>query len=209
MAQKLKQAIREKDKSWLSNLVHDQTSVASKRILLSKLMEENHAAISRELAAIRFSGKCTTSIDNSMPPTEVKIEVTQADLQLLQRDQDLVDVDFSDLPDDLFSQIEDFIKREVGSEEDSDIIEVPVPEKPPVEVVTLDEVVDNEDSSATSSSTDLEKSPFAVMKLLTEEESSLFGQLKLLEEQKHAILTRLDNLREQRLQIILKNQGSS
>ena len=132
VAEKLKGAIRQKDKSWLDNLVHANSSNASKRILLTKLMEENHQHISRELAAIRFSGRCLNIQENNGNNETQPI--------------DLIDnmeetVDFKDLPDDLFVQIEDFIKKEmqVDDQSEDEIEEVPVPPKPPVPLVTLDE----------------------------------------------------------------------
>ena len=57
IAKKLKNSFKKKDKAWLKNLVDDDASLATKRILLSKLMEENHTHISQELATIRFGGK--------------------------------------------------------------------------------------------------------------------------------------------------------
>ena len=56
-SKKLKNSFKKKDKAWLKNLVDDDASLATKRILLSKLMEENHTHISQELATIRFGGK--------------------------------------------------------------------------------------------------------------------------------------------------------
>ena len=56
IAKKLKNSFKKKDKAWLKNLVDDDASLATKRILLSKLMEENHTHISQELATIRFGG---------------------------------------------------------------------------------------------------------------------------------------------------------
>lgn len=200
VAEKLKGAIREKDKSWLSNLVNSKTSVASKRILLSKLMEENHASISRELAAIRFSGNCIQAATTT--ENDGNIEVTEADLELIRSDNcdDVRDVDFSDLPDELFSQIEDFIKREVPDVvvDCDEIVEVPAPVKPPVEVVTLDD-----------NSVSADQNPFSIMKMLADEESSLFDQLKLIDEQKHEIMGRLYYLHELRLQIMEKNLAST
>ena len=57
VAKKLKEAIHQKsgNKAWLQSLVNTKATDASKRILLSKLMEENHATISKELDKIRFS----------------------------------------------------------------------------------------------------------------------------------------------------------
>ena len=57
IAKKLKNSFKQKDKAWLKNLVDDDASLATKRILLSKLMEENHNHISHELAIIRFGGE--------------------------------------------------------------------------------------------------------------------------------------------------------
>ena len=57
IAKKLKNSFKQKDKAWLKNLVDDDASLATKRILLSKLMEENHNHISQELATIRFGGQ--------------------------------------------------------------------------------------------------------------------------------------------------------
>ena len=53
----MKEAIHQKsgNKAWLQSLVDTKATDASKRILLSKLMEENHATISKELDKIRFS----------------------------------------------------------------------------------------------------------------------------------------------------------
>jgi hypothetical protein len=218
VAEKLKASIKTKDKTWLRNLVNSKTGRASKRILMSKLLEENHASISRELAAIRFAKKKTKS-------TEMDIFATMDNLDGTM----LTEVDFSDLPDELFTQIENFIKIEhpevVQDEDDDEIIEIPVPEKPPTEIVTLD---DNETENSrtsinpqiatTATSDDQESSnfhrpvennknnPFEVLKILTDEEATLFGKLRTMDEEKNQIMARLDYLRELRSEILSNKQ---
>ena len=182
VAEKLKSAIRQKDKSWLDNLVKANNSTASKRILLTKLMEENHQHISRELAAIRFSGRCLAPENNESQHVNLdNVEET---------------VDFKDLPDDLFVQIEDFIKKEFDvEEEDSDEIEeVPVPPKPPVELVTLDE---NEEDDEPKKS-----DPIDSLKAIVSEEKDLYKQLQDLEEQRESVLQRIFHLQELRCEIL-------
>ena len=188
VAEKLKGAIRQKDKSWLDNLVANNSN-ASKRILLTKLMEENHQHISRELAAIRFSGRCLVQENNDAQ----QIDLIDDALAIEET------VDFKDLPDDLFVQIEDFIKKEFEVEDDAndssdEIEEVPVPPKAPVPLVTLDE---NDDED------EIEKpDPVESLKRIVKEEKDLYKELQDLEEQRESVLQRIFHLQELRCEIL-------
>ena len=190
VAEKLKGAIRQKDKSWLDNLVHANSSNASKRILLTKLMEENHQHISRELAAIRFSGRCLNIQENNG-----NNETQPIDLM----DNMEETVDFKDLPDDLFVQIEDFIKKEmqVDDQSEDEIEEVPVPPKPPVPLVTLDENDDDEDEEIPE-----KPDPIESLKRIVSEEKDLYKELQDLEEQRESVLQRIFHLQELRCEIL-------
>ena len=189
VAEKLKGAIRQKDKSWLDNLVANNSN-ASKRILLTKLMEENHQHISRELAAIRFSGRCLVQENND---NAQQIDLIDDALAIEET------VDFKDLPDDLFFQIEDFIKKEFEVEDDTndssdEIEEVPVPPKAPVPLVTLDEN-DDEDQ--------IEKpDPVESLRRIVKEEKDLYKELQDLEEQRESVLQRIFHLQELRCEIL-------
>ena len=122
-------------------------------------MEENHAKISKELDAIRFS-KSIMERPNSTVQKQTTLSESigqsskeNADFELPD-DLNLEVIDFAELPQELFTQIEDFIKKEVpdAADDNDDIIEVPVPPKPAPEVVTLEE--DNEVQLNSDSSTD-------------------------------------------------------
>lgn len=179
IAEKLKGAIKRKDKSWLCNLVHAKTSDASKRILLSKLIEDNHAHISKELAAIRFA----------KPIQEAEKSVTER----LEDEANEI-VDFQHLPHELFIQIEEFVKKEIPEaakvpEADDDIVEVPVPPKPAPDLVTLDE-----DESILT--------PLRRLKSLAEDESLLYDQLERIEKERKAVCDKIEKIRQIRAQIL-------
>ena len=147
----MKEAIHQKsgNKAWLQSLVDTKATDASKRILLSKLMEENHATISKELDKIRFSK--SIMINNKpnpvpeLPDVAIKDKTEESVIEM--NDYVKIEIiDLSDLPQALFTQIEDFIKKEIPeasefteAEVEDDIVEVPVPPKPIPEVVTLEE----------------------------------------------------------------------
>ena len=153
-------------------------------------MEENHQHISRELAAIRFSGRCLNIQENNGNNETQPI--------------DLIDnmeetVDFKDLPDDLFVQIEDFIKKEmqVDDQSEDEIEEVPVPPKPPVPLVTLDENDDDEDEEIPE-----KPDPIESLKRIVSEEKDLYKELQDLEEQRESVLQRIFHLQELRCEIL-------
>ena len=111
IAGKLKDAFKRKDKAWLSQLINDDASLSSKRMLLSKLMQENHASISKELAAIRFSGEI-------MQNDTIDKTISAEQIAMIKEENETIDdlpqiVDFHSLPDELFVQIESFIKQEI------------------------------------------------------------------------------------------------
>ena len=112
-------------------------------------MEENHATISKELDKIRFSK--SIMINNKpnpvpeLPDVAIKDKTEESVIEM--NDYVKIEIiDLSDLPQALFTQIEDFIKKEIPeasefteAEVEDDIVEVPVPPKPIPEVVTLEE----------------------------------------------------------------------
>ena len=147
VAKKLKEAIHKKagNKPWLQSLVDTKATDASKRILLSKLMEENHASISKELDKIRFSKSIMISTKPNHVPEQPNLVIKDAwsENAVMNDDVKIEVIDLSDLPQELFTQIEDFIKKEIpeaseftDAEVNDDIVEVPVPPKPIPEVVT-------------------------------------------------------------------------
>ena len=121
-------------------------------------MEENHAKISKELDAIRFSKSIMERPNITVQKQTILSESIgqsskeNADFELPD-DLNLEVIDFAELPQELFTQIEDFIKKEIpdAADDNDDIIEVPVPPKPAPEVVTLEE--DNEVQLNSDSST--------------------------------------------------------
>ena len=141
VAKKLKEAIHKKagNKPWLQSLVDTKATDASKRILLSKLMEENHASISKELDKIRFSKSIMINNTTPNPVPErpnLVIKDTWSENAVMNDDVKIEVIDLSDLPQELFTQIEDFIKKEIPeasefteTEVNDDIVEVPVPPK--------------------------------------------------------------------------------
>ena len=150
VAKKLKEAIHQKsgNKAWLQSLVNTKATDASKRILLSKLMEENHATISKELDKIRFSKSIMINNTPNPVPEQPNLVIKDAwsENAVMNDDVKIEVIDLSDLPQELFTQIEDFIKKEIpeaseftDAEVNDDIIELPVPPKPLPEVVTLEE----------------------------------------------------------------------
>ena len=150
VAKKLKEAIHQKsgNKAWLQSLVNTKATDASKRILLSKLMEENHATISKELDKIRFSKSIMINTTPNPVPEQANLIIKDAwsENAVMNDDVKIEVIDLSDLPQELFTQIEDFIKKEIpeaseftDAEVNDDIVELPVPPKPIPEVVTLEE----------------------------------------------------------------------
>ena len=145
----MKEAIHQKsgNKAWLQSLVDTKATDASKRILLSKLMEENHATISKELDKIRFSKSIMINTTPNPVPEQPDLAIKDKTEDAVMNDDVKIEViDLSDLPQELFTQIEDFIKKEIpeaseftDAEVNDDIVEVPVPPKPIPEVVTLEE----------------------------------------------------------------------
>ena len=112
-------------------------------------MEENHTKISKELDAIRFSKSIMERPNITVQKQTILSEsIGQSSKENtdfeLPDDLNLEVIDFAELPQELFTQIEDFIKKEIpdAADDNDDIIEVPVPPKPAPEVVTLEE--DNE-----------------------------------------------------------------
>ena len=121
-------------------------------------MEENHAKISKELDAIRFSKSIMERPNITVQKQTILSEsIGQSSKENvdfeLPDDLNLEVIDFAELPQELFTQIEDFIKKEIpdAADDNDDIIEVPVPPKPAPEVVTLEE--DNEVQLNSDSST--------------------------------------------------------
>ena len=111
-------------------------------------MEENHATISKELDKIRFSKSIMlNTTPNPLPEQEnLVIKDIWSENAVTHDDVKIEVIDLSDLPQELFTQIEDFIKKEIPeasefteTEVNDDIVEVPVPPKPIPEVVTLEE----------------------------------------------------------------------
>ena len=145
----MKEAIHQKsgNKAWLQSLVDTKATDASKRILLSKLMEENHATISKELDKIRFSKSIMINTTPNPVPEQPDLAIKDKTEDAVMNDDVKIEIiDLSDLPQELFTQIEDFIKKEIpeaseftDAEINDDIVEVPVPPKPLPEVVTLEE----------------------------------------------------------------------
>ena len=95
---------------WLKKLVNDDVSLSTKRILLSKLMEENHSIISNELSRIRFSGEIMQADQNFRTLSEEELKRIKTENG---SDFDDECIDLSDLPDELFANIERFIKKEI------------------------------------------------------------------------------------------------
>ena len=107
-------------------------------------MEENHCKISKELDSIRFSKHIMKkSTSNHVQKQPIQTTNVETDLQFNETNMKVID--FSQLPQELFTQIEDFIKKEIpeavefDEDDPNDIIEVPVPPKPIPELVTLEE----------------------------------------------------------------------
>jgi len=160
-------------------------------------MEENHNHISHELAIIRFGGE-TLHLDN--------------------------EVNYSDLPDELFEQIETFIKTEIPDVDDDpdEIVEVPVPPKPVPEVVNLENdeeknsvispavtvavMAPNENHSPSSSTSTAVPNPhfsmLETLQTLNEEENDLFEQQQQVMERLQQIMERLDYIRQLRSQVL-------
>ena len=110
-------------------------------------MEENHATISKELDKIRFSKSIMINTTPNPVPEQPDLAIKDKTEDAVMNDDVKIEViDLSDLPQELFTQIEDFIKKEIpeaseftDAEVNDDIVEVPVPPKPIPEVVTLEE----------------------------------------------------------------------
>jgi hypothetical protein len=111
-------------------------------------MEENHATISKELDKIRFSKSIMINNTPNPVPEQPNLVIKDAwsENAVMNEDVKIEVIDLSDLPQELFTQIEDFIKKEIpeaseftDAEVNDDIIELPVPPKPLPEVVTLEE----------------------------------------------------------------------
>ena len=110
-------------------------------------MEENHATISKELDKIRFSKSIMINTTPNPVPEQSDLAIKDKTEDAVMNDDVKIEViDLSDLPQELFTQIEDFIKKEIpeaseftDAEVNDDIVEVPVPPKPIPEVVTLEE----------------------------------------------------------------------
>ena len=228
IAGKLKDAFKRKDKAWLSQLVNDDASLCSKRMLLSKLMEENHSMISKELAAIRFSGEI-------MQNDTIDKTISAEQIAMIKEENETFDdlphiVDFHSLPDELFVQIESFIKQEIPGlcseyfnipcaiiryfisitdvdaiDDPDEITEVPVPPKPAPLCVDLEEK-EPEKLSNPENEEIVKQDPLVILRTLNDEESTLIDQLSVLDEQRQQIMQRLNNLHELRSQILLSTE---
>ena len=161
-------------------------------------MEENHAKISKELDAIRFSKSIMERPNSTVQKQTILSEsIGQSSKENVEfelpDDFNLEVIDFAELPQELFTQIEDFIKKEIpdAADDNDDIIEVPVPPKPAPEVVTLEE--DNEVQLNSDSSTDDQIKP---------PESSTSNPTNL-DNQLYGYNTDLDSIPEDPLDIVV------
>ena len=210
----MKSAIRNKDKKWLCNLVNAKTNDTSKRILISKLLKENHAHISKELAAIRFS-------PNIIKPKsyEVPKEFSKNDTPDLSDENDAIEVDFADLPQELFIKIEDFIKKEMPSDinaksNEDEIVEVPVPPKPKPAIVDLleednlnnDSFNDLEPETLVNSTGDTNEgiSDFKSLKVINEQEIMLYESVRKIDEKRAQLMEQIEKLKQTRNDILNK-----
>ena len=215
VTEKLKGAIRNKDKKWLCRLVNDKTNDTSKRILISKLLKENHAHISKELAAIRFS-------PNIIKPKSYQVakELSKNDTpDDLDDDNDVEVVDFADLPQELFIKIEDFIKKEIPSDfndtfNEEEIVEVPVPPKPKPAVVDLleednlmnDTFNDLEAETLVNSAGDTNEgiSDLKSLKMMNEQEAMLYESVRKIDEKRAQLMEQIEKLKQTRSDILNK-----
>ncbi len=229
---KLKGAIKGAKKDFLKDLINPNSDKVARRVLMKKLLDENRSIISNELAAIRFNFK------NYMERNQDQNESASG-----------LEVNFEDLPEELFAHIETMIKTERPEVDegngqfrinfplgDDSIIEVPVPPKPPVPVITLDE--DDNDATNKHPEDEADKSPdkelaapksrsvsasnneshtednniskdsakMERLNAIMEEQANLVDQLKELDKQRCEIMARLDCLQELQKQVF---QGNS
>lgn len=139
MVRRLKETMVKSKHSDLTELVDCPSSM--KRVLMSKLFNEHRDSISQRLDKLRFNGKTYQS---------------DSELQLIkdleQTALELEEVNLEALPDSFVHQIERFIMQEKFGESnpeesnghenpeeaDEEIVEVPVPPRPPVLLIDLD-----------------------------------------------------------------------
>ena len=138
VTKRLKSTLMSKDKSYLTELIH--TPVAMQRILMKKLLREHRENITKELTKLRF--------------TQIHAPDRDLDLAFLEKhNQELLEVDLVDLPETFVEEVFNIIKICANDKvdqgiDDDDIVEVPVPPKPPAPLIDLES--ENDDAEKMS-----------------------------------------------------------
>ena len=188
VAEKLKGAIQQKGQKWMSDLVKSKTGSSIKNQIVKSLVRENHQMISNNLLQIRAG--IQFNYDKNPDRENIRLDDVDNSVNI----DDLVDI----LPDDFVNFLDNFVKKEifVDSEESEDeIMEVPVPPKPPVECVTLE---DNPSPEPEPFVPD----PLDELRRLAKEEEDLYEELRQIEEQRESVMSRIIHLKEERSKIL-------
>lgn len=120
LTDRLKATIAEKDKDYLHQLIH--CPISTKRLLMKELLTEHRENVSKELAKLRFNRSSNPVMDSMEKQTET-----------------LSHMNLDRIPDEVMKQVENLAKECHNVVQDDDIVEVPVPPKPPPLLIRLDD----------------------------------------------------------------------
>ena len=127
--ERLKKMLLSKDKAFLHDLINAPL-ISTRRILMQKLLDEHRANISKELAHLRFDGFSRNNEE----------EDKNSQLRSLEdQEEAVIDLsDLSDLPSQIYCNVENFIKSHRNNRSDGDSREVsPEDVKPNVRIETF------------------------------------------------------------------------
>ena len=187
VAEKLKGAIQQKGQKWIAELVQSKTGTGVKNQIVKSLVRENHQIISNNLLQIRAG--IQFNYDKNPASQNIRLEDVDNSVNI----DDLVDI----LPEDFVNFIDAFVKKEycVDSDSEDEIMEVPVPPKPPVECVTLEDNPSPEPEP-------FKPAPLDALRRLDREEEDLYEELRRIEEERESVMQRIIHLKEQRSKIL-------